>query len=43
MGETKRKSPQGQRLQSWDRKRGLRVPGLQPLVPVGDEGHQLLL
>lgn len=41
--ETKRNSPRGQwpvelRLE----KRGLRVPGLQPLVPIGDEGHQLL-
>ena len=40
---TKRNCPHGQCLQNSGRKRGLRVPGLQPLVPIGDKGHQLLL
>lgn len=43
IGMTKRNCPHGQCLQNSGRKRGLRVPGLQPLVPIGDKGHQLLL
>lgn len=40
----KEEQPQGrQPVELRGRKRSLRVPGLQPLVPIGDEGHQLLL
>lgn len=38
-----RTAPRGDGLWSWGRRRGLRVPGLQPLVPVRNEGHQLPL
>lgn len=38
-GGDKENSPQGDVLWSGGEKRGLRVPGLQPLVPIGDEGH----
>lgn len=42
-GRQRGTSPRSDGLWTWGRKRGLRVSGLQPLVPIGNEGHQLLL